>query len=271
MPVNVLLVEGDLDAQLLGAVYRGLLTIEIGGPKNSLAPQVIRRRQKNDGVCYIRDRDFDFEPPNCTHQPSEDRSRNGQPLGWRWCRHAIENYLLEPALVAEVTGWEISRFSDALCAAARRIRHYEVSRWVIGQARRGLPPHHDLKTQPDGLKEIAVPDDLSETASLAWARRQITDFKQQIDVKLGDESVGASIEKYRALLTDEFLSKSDQVLLWCSGKDLFASLADWLRSEGRNTPGDFRAELRDWVRKNSEQALELLPEWRGFKEMLDAF
>ena len=38
MPINTLLVEGDLDAQVLRPILADI-DIEIGGPKNSLSPE----------------------------------------------------------------------------------------------------------------------------------------------------------------------------------------------------------------------------------------
>ena len=60
------------------------------------------------------------------------------------------------------------------------------------------------------------------------------------------------------------------VLLWFSGKDMLAGLADWLIHKTVINPGTFRASLRDWMIGNPVRALELLPEWNGMIDVLRA-
>ena len=55
-------------------------------------------------------------------------------MGWHWCRHEIENYLLEPALVAAACSPRITEatYLEQLRGAALRIRYYEAARWAVG-------------------------------------------------------------------------------------------------------------------------------------------
>jgi len=102
MPVNKLLVEGELDQQLLSAVCKGDPFVEAAlASKNALAPRVRDERRKGlQGVFYLRDRDYDTEPPTDITSPSKDDG----DLGWRWCRHSIENYMLDPLIVCPTLG-----------------------------------------------------------------------------------------------------------------------------------------------------------------------
>src|SRR6185503_12131059 len=117
---------------------------------------------------YLRDRDFDFDPPPDTSRPTVDSVEGGVAIGWRWSRHEIENYLIEPVLVSEATTWPLPEVEDALRESARAIRSYEAARWTIGIVRRDLPPHYELKTRPDGLNDIDLPVDLNYATVNAW-------------------------------------------------------------------------------------------------------
>ena len=125
--MNVLLVEVKLDAEVLGAILAGRPVVKEAGPKNSLAPRtrVERRERRTCDVCYLRDRDFDHDPPTEPSRPQVDRTDDdGSVLGWRWCRHEIESYLIDPDPVANATGWDRDEYARALTSAAVRLRHY---------------------------------------------------------------------------------------------------------------------------------------------------
>ncbi len=268
MPLSKLLVEGELDRELLFAVFNGRPMIERGGSKNSLAPEVRRQRIGGASVAYLRDRDFDFDPPHDSSTPTIDRQDNGKILGWRWCRHEIENYLLEPTIVCSAIECDRVEYELALTEAAKHIRHYEIARWAIGIARRGLPPHYELATRPSELNEIGIPDELSSEASFQWGRQQIGEFYQRVQVSLSSEAVNNSLASLNASWTDAALSDVSFVLKMFSGKDLMAGIVDWCRSKSFNNAGEFRATLRDWFIGHVDEALAALGEWRQLKEIV---
>jgi hypothetical protein len=265
MPVSLLLVEGDLDFQVLNAICGGNPTLDIGGPKYSLG-QRVRFERKRINACYLRDRDFDFDPPADLSQPAEIRSKDGVLLGWRWCRHEIENYLIDPELVADATGWDKTAYVTALGEAARSIRHYQVARWVVGQARRSLPPNYQLTTKPEvpGHNEFRLPDDLTEQATMQWAREHVAQFFARIQQALAPAAIDdASIAVRQTALTEPVLTDPAAALVWCSGKDLLAALRPWLQAEYGWAARDFLYAMRDWVKDHPDAALQRLPEWNG--------
>jgi len=138
MPVTRLLVEGELDAQLLAPLFAGNPVVEpIKSSKNALAPRTRTERQKmGPCVSYLRDRDFDYKPPTQLNQPTVDKIDNDSVLGWRWRRHSIENYMLEPGIVCAALGVENEPYCEALCESGNRIKYYQAARWAIGIARR---------------------------------------------------------------------------------------------------------------------------------------
>ncbi|MBI1904242.1 MAG: hypothetical protein HYS13_24365 [Planctomycetia bacterium] len=271
MPLSELLVEGNLDAQVLGAVFAGRPPVRIGGDKRSLKGRARDQRERaRVDVGYVRDRDFDYDPPKDVTQPTVDWLDNKAAMGWRWCRHEIENYLVDPSLVSKAMGWPVQEFSDQLVAAAKQIRYYEIARWTVGVARRALPPNYELETRPPeiGKSEFRLPDELTEAAMFDWAQRHIHSFADRVNKALGKDSIENSLKRLANLLTDAFLGDVANALLWCSGKDLLTALSVWLRSQGIPSAGDFRARVRDWLIQNPEDAVASLPEWQRFREVV---
>lgn len=263
MPVSVLLVEGELDRALLGAVLAGRPVVERGGSKGALKPKAQDLRAKRTQAAYLRDRDFDFLPPEAANEPEIDAlAPDGTVLGWRWRRHEIESYLLEPSLVAAATAWSEPAWRDALLAAARRIAPYQAARQTIGLARKALPPYHDLQTRPDELKnELQLPDPLDEARCAAWAVAQIDRYFDRLAEHLGPAAARDALDQAHARWQGQ-PETTEQALRWCSGKDLLAALTPWL-AERDLTPGGLRARLRDHVVRDPEAALVHLAEWQG--------
>jgi len=173
MPIAKLFIEGNLEAEVLNPILQGNPVLQRGGSKNSLKPRARAERRDNKVAAgYLRDRDFDFDPPVDISKPTVDSEDNGIPFGWRWCRHEIENYLIDPVIVSEAD--------------------------------------------------------------------------------------------------DAFVADVAKILLWFSGKDILAGMADWLVTKSVANPGEFRASLRDWAIANPGRALELLPEWNSLTEILRA-
>ncbi|NMO14795.1 hypothetical protein HPC49_17285 [Pyxidicoccus fallax] len=265
-----------MDAEVLEPIIATMPVrpvVDIGGPKGSLKPKARDRRVSNKiQACYVRDRDFDFDPPLDLARPTED-SRHGTPstiLGWRWCRHELENYLLEPLLVAAATGWNEADYSQALLGAARSITPYTASRWVMGVARRSLPPFKELPTRPDAVSnnEIRIPSDCSEKASSDWVRQQIELFRQQVDSSLAANVIQASFDLYLQRLSAQ--SQPHEILVWHSGKDLLAAMQPLIAKRPESDPVSFRRTLRDWVRDNPTNTLAFLPEWKELLTFLAA-
>jgi len=286
MPVTKLFVEGDLDVQLLNPILDGSPVLQKGGSKGALRPQARREidkdreRRKKAGeepdashvvAGYLRDRDFDFEPPEELSKPAVDKDIEGCPFGWRWCRHEIENYLIEPSLISEARGWPIAEIEDAIRDVAKNIRSYEAARWTVGSVRCVLPPHYELNTRPDELKkEIELPLLLDSTVVKQWAFSSIGSYRDRFtsitDTSLVEQTFGTFIARF----DDDFTEDVQNVLLWFSGKDILAGLAEWLKKKGFANPGQLRVSLRDWVIAHPEQTLELLPEWKSLIAVLRA-
>jgi hypothetical protein len=276
MPVSDLLVEGSLDSIILTAVRKGRPTVKAGGSKTSLKPRTEEeRRQGKLTCCYIRDRDFDFPPPDDRNRPEPHTRVPGggaEVLGWYWCRHEMESYLLEPSIVVRAIGCDEASYREALASAARRIRDYQAARGAIGATRQSLPPSFKFQTLPDEIPDdsLRLPADLSPEAVSSWARDQASQFRDKLCPQLAPEAIQQVIDQRRARLSEEIMNSPAEILVWFSGKDLMAALAPWLALQGVAAPGAFRTRLRDWVRENPEDTVSFLPEWRSFIAMLNA-
>src|SRR5687768_10597823 len=100
MPITKLFIEGNLESEVLNPLLQGSPALQQGGSKDSLKPRARADRHENNVEAgYLRDRDFDFDPPDDTSKPTIDCEEAGVAIGWRWTRHETENYLIEPALV----------------------------------------------------------------------------------------------------------------------------------------------------------------------------
>ena len=271
MSIAKLFIEGKLEAEVLNPILQGSPALLRGGSKNALRPRALTERRENKvSAGYLRDRDFDFDPPLHMECPTIDSYDSGVPFGWRWSRHEFENYLIEPAIVNEAMGWSTDGFKEVICQTAGKIRFYEASRWAVGVVRRALPPHYELMTRPEGLNDIELPPSLDSAAVNAWASENIKNHREPIVARTDSAAVKMSLDAFASRFNDVFVADAANVLVWFSGKDLLAGMADWLLAKGIASPGAFRASLRDWIIANPRRAIELLPEWNGLIGVLRA-
>jgi len=272
MPVTQLLVEGHLDVQLLSPFLCGSPVVTMEGSKTTLASLArgLRRSQKSTAICYLRDRDFDYEPDPIGKLTLDKKAEDGSPLGWHWSRHEIESYLLEPNVVAAAVKWPASEYIPALKEAALSIFDYEAARWVIGAIRSHLPPNYKLQTRPEKLANYQLPKDITAMASRAWMCQEIASFRDGLYFHLEESTIRQVFEEKQRFLKKTVLSSSDseQTLSWFSGKDLLAALREKLlaRFGKEMSPAKFVERIAAWVGDNPILALPLLPEW---KQLID--
>lgn len=112
MPVSVLLCEGgdnSLDVRLLGQILRGTrVVIEPSGGKDGFTNLIHSRRRSDPRVCGLSDGDFPRSPktwvaPSNPVPPAW--TVGGVVLGWHWRRKEVENYTIDPDIVARVFRW----------------------------------------------------------------------------------------------------------------------------------------------------------------------
>lgn len=275
MPVSRFLVEGKLDIEVLGSLLAGVTTVDPRPTsKGSLAPRARDlRRDTGQTACYVRDRDFDFLPPADLGQPTIDTTVAGAILGWRWCRHEIENYLIDPGIINATFGWDRATFEAQLIDSARSIKHYQASRWTVGQARQVLPPAREFPNKPTECADhdFRLPADLTQAGTANWVQAQAATFLANVQAALAPAALSAELTVHSDRLTDAFLGDVTNVLVWCSGKDLLTGLIPWLQATHGLHPSQLRTRVRDWIKLNPDATLVLLPEWDTFRNLLRVF
>lgn len=271
MPVSKLLVEGELDATLLHELTKGRPAVVRGGSKNALKPKVEEERGRSPGVtiCYVRDRDFDMDPPDDRSRPAVHATRGESVLGWYWCRHEMENYLLEPSVVTRATGCDELAYRSALIDAARGLVPYEAARAAVGLTRRSLPPSYKFETRPEGAGDDIprLPADRDPAAMSAWAQEHAARFRDRICPQLDPSAIARQVEE-RSRMLSCLVESADEVLIWFAGKDLMAGLSPWLSAQGLGSAGDLRARLKRWLHEHPDDMPALLPEWGAFLQIL---
>lgn len=275
MPVAKLLVEGKLDAELLGALLPAAMArppvVQRAGSKSSLKTICRYENPACDGtVAYLRDRDFDYEPDGATVGPC---LIPGSPRGWHWKRHEIENYLLDPEMVCRVFPSVTPKaYTEELVAAAKRIRHYEAARWTVGTIRGQLPPYYEFGTRPADIRkpDFALPSSLEENECARWVTSQVTAFAAHVGKVAGPKVAKDTFAAMSRRFSEEFCLAHDQVLVWFSGKDIIVSLQSWLTAKLHCDAPRFRNIVRDWILDNPEEALSVHAEWKEFARLLSA-
>lgn len=233
MPISQVLVEGNLDTEILTAVFGGDPVVVKGGSKNGLKPQAQRMWERTrTPVVYLRHRDFDYDPPNDPGSPVVDSTDKASAVakGWHWSRHEIENCLLDPSLVSVATGRQRQEVERTIVASAARILVYEQARWVIGATRRTLPPLYRLSTRPTRLSsaDLGIPQEgEDELRDPSWAGEQIQRFLGVVDERMNESAVAVLMRAYQRQLESALESGCSAVLHWFSGKDPIVPHAAW--------------------------------------------
>ncbi|WP_169829369.1 hypothetical protein [Desulfatibacillum aliphaticivorans] len=206
-------------------------------------------------------------------RPTEDQSdKRFTPtlLGWRWSRHSMENYMLEPGIICAALSQDLDVYRDALIQGGDAIKYYQAARWAIGKVRQSLPPSYKLQTGVDEKKDFLIPvkDELSRDKSNRWLIDQVQTFATQILPKLEQAAIVKSFDEYANLFEAQVINSHSSILTYFSGKDLMTALKPWWSPLKIQGPGDFRARIRDWMIANPESVLGFLPEWQVLLDVM---
>lgn len=233
---HLLFCEGadeSVDSLVLGRLYAGLVEIRPCGGKGALQAYVkgYTRAHGTADARYlvIRDRDFDEEPTGQLDEP---------PLividehVMMWSRHEIENYLLDPPILAcaleEGRRWpplaHIPAHDEAAAGAlleraARRIVYFEASRWTLGQIQRDRP----IFMHRWGPDAPHLPEDLTLERCRREALKRIEKIQDAVQKMRPSKATDLFDGFVQRFSTDEFFSASGH-LSWFSGKDLLTAV-----------------------------------------------
>ena len=247
----------------------------IKASKYALKPRTRDDRSKLVRAAYLRDRDFDFLPADDGVGPVIDAyDDDNTVLGWRWRRHSIENYILDPEIVGRALtalGLHFDRqaYNEALILAGKTIACYQAARWTIGQKRAALPSNYKLNT---GVVEegYAKPEDAAMTKNDArdWLINQCATFSGAVVHLLDKQTVEDAFNCFVSKFNTSICQSTDAILVNFSGKDLMTALADWRQRYGMPNPGDLCDSIKRWMMDNSDEVITALPEWRALIDVL---
>jgi hypothetical protein len=271
MPVTQLYVEGSLDQRVLTQVLAGQIAVASRGTKDDLH-HIVRREldEGKSGIAYLRDRDFDTEPPaSTTGAVDVDRSIKGVVLGYRWERTELENYLLEPPLVTAALRLDLAEFSAEMTKAAATLHVYTAGRWTLGQLRARTRGITSVRTRPDSLsgKAFPLPKSFAEADVVSWLNTTITRVSGAVAKEFDVPAIRSQFESYKTVLSGKL---GAEILRWYSGKDLFGLLAHYFQSKGINNPAEAMERVVVWLEtpNGMTMALGYLPDWKNLAAVL---
>lgn len=148
MPVSLLLCEGiasSPDMRVLGKLLAGRCEVRPFGGKYGMGEAIKGGREGigRQTVFGVLDGDFPKDWSLPTGKPRPWRASDNVVLGWRWERKEIENYLIDPVVVAKALGIaapQLVNYKSALEAARDRLMYYQAARAALSERCRRFSP-----------------------------------------------------------------------------------------------------------------------------------
>lgn len=265
-----LVCEGDSDADLLATVLTNVLAADIipkssGGSKCAAsAAEYLRRHDTNVTAAYVEDRDY-------RRRAEADASfSNGKP-GFIWRRHAIESYLLEPAVIVKAfrslkdemgklpsggSAWvkalpdDETVVADGLRACAIERAPEEALRLTIHRLWEDLSDSaNQIQKRCPQFPGTSNPDAATcRSALLGEANRLVTKARATTNSPhLDPSSVGLRYDGELARIQAQSYMNGMQFLEEFHGKELLTDFREWLRQQYKNTPSE-RLFIRELVK-----------------------
>lgn len=276
MPVNVLLCEGGVsspDVRVIGKLLTGLLcTVMSAGGKYGMGQKIIAKRDTlGNVVSGILDGDF-LEAWKCPEgKPRVWESGEGifPPLGWRWERKEIENYLIDPNIVAKSLGDQAPNqdsYLQALESARDRIADYQAARTALSASRKRFRNLPSCFGPERGKEKHPFPNDLDEGHCRDGIKMTVASHKANQQVQETDVLV--CFEKFLQECQPQGI-RYRHYLHAFAGKDLFLAMDDWFKGNG--TPGGaqaFREKILTGIQRTTEDISTWLPEWAQLRQQI---
>lgn len=272
MPVNLLLCEGGAgspDVRLLRSITRGIATVRIQpqGAKYGLGQfvRVYREVAQQAVVAGMRDSDFDR-----MHQPPTGQIRDWRVdgdrvwLGWFWERTEIENYLIDPAIIARVFPQDVIEhawYKAVFDAAINNLLDYTAARAALSRSRVRHEPLPNIWGVAVGMRDHKLPLPCSEGDCRDEIRRIVMEYGTRIQAS-------AVLDLYDQMLSEYRNVHIQEPLLTFSGKDVMCAMRDPLREAGITTVGAFREKIVKAIESSPEEVWTWLPEWLALRNAI---
>ena len=226
-------------------------------------------------VACLRDADLDGEwPREKEHpQPWVERIAGGRTvqLGWLWSRTEIENYLIDPAVVAAALGSkapEPAQYQRILERAADRLSTYTAARVALSTSRIPIKSLKNKWGKPRGGDRHPFPESLDRSSCRKHLKRIVRDCAQNV-VPTENQVIG----RFNALRRDfakNGTRRSDYLHAY-SGKDLLIQINEELPSIGFADFGGFREAILLGIASAHQDTAQWVPEWAELRRQVSSF
>jgi hypothetical protein len=274
MPVTVLFCEGvrgGADARVLDKLLVPNCRVEPVGSKHAMDMLILARREVSPLVTVmgLKDGDFDRDWQAPSDQPRPWTKRVGagrtERIGWIWARKEIENYLIDPEVVARALGPGApppDRYRDALDRAAAEISDYTAARIALSQFRPTVRPLTNQWGRRRGRDRYHFPDDLSRMGCRKSIRGLV---RRQAQGTLPEpKRVLAAFYSLIPLHQTAGLRRAHYLHTY-AGKDLLIQMDSDLRRLGFGDFTDFRERILAGIRFTTDDIANWLPEWAALR------
>jgi hypothetical protein len=278
MPVGTLLCEGvpgGPDVVLLSALLGGQTLVLPSMGKYGMRNRVLARREytPSASIFGLLDGDFceNWQPPK--GKPSVWTGKDNTsiiPLGWRWERKEIENYLIDPAVVCPLLGTELpdpEGYKRALEAARDSLANYQAARWALSLSR---PDQSQLSNEFPRQFVIQLTASVDSGSSVDSYHAQIRScIKNFQDSKLVDPEL--VIAQFDSSLLQDCLPgglRHQHYLHAFAGKDLLRQIAPTLQHMGFRSGAAFLEKVLTAATQYPGDLAALLPEWTALREII---
>lgn len=270
MPVNVLFCEGgpgSYDIKVLNKLLSGCLIRPEGG-KYGMGNRIKAEREALRGglVFGLLDGDFRAATTDPRGQPQPWLVDSGQNhLGWRWERKEIENYLIDPVIIAKALGDRApdpAIYQQALESARDKIALYQAARTALAAERPRFKPLSSSFGTERRKSQYRFPDDLTEIGCRAGIHASVADHQATQLVALE-----AVVDRFEALRPefDPGGRRYEHFLCYFAGKDLALAAEDDFKALGFQGGNAFLAKVIQGIARSTDDIGTWLPEWAALQ------
>jgi hypothetical protein len=226
-------------------------------------------------VMGLKDADFNrvWNTPADRPEPWTKRLPGAriERIGWSWARKEIENYLIDPEVVARALAPNApppDRYQEILDRAARDLSDYTAARVALSLSRLTVKQLPNQWGRRRGRDRYLYPDNLTRSACRRQIKRIVV---QQTQGALpGPKQVVAEFRKLLPL-HDATGVRRVHYLHTYAGKDLLIQMDDDLRQFGFGDFGDFRERILVGIRRTPDDIANWLPEWAALRNEVQTF
>jgi hypothetical protein len=280
MPVTVLLCEGvrgGADDRVLTKLLIDDCRIEPVGSKHAMDTLVLAHREVAplETVMGLKDGDFDRDwlAPSDQPQPWTKRlgARRIERIGWIWARKEIENYLIDPEVVARALGPDAPppvRYREILDRAARDLSDYTAARVALSLSRitaRQLPNQWGRRR---GHDRYLYPENLNRSSCRQRIKRIVEGRTQGVLPQ--PKQVVAEFRRLIPLHDAGGIRRAHYLHTY-AGKDLLIQMDGELRQLGFGDFGAFRERILTAIDITPDDIADWLPEWAALRTEIQTY